>query len=112
MPANDSLRVETDATSLANTLTSGAVAKFAAKLPAQSGHAAAQSAVDAAQSESIWAPSIAAGAAIRADALAAGAALAAHAAAVAKQNEQALSSTTATNEQNAKDLTARPAVQT
>ena len=43
----------------------------------------------------MWAPSIAAGAAIRADALAAGATLAAHAAAVAKQNEQALSNTVA-----------------
>ena len=95
MPADDSLRVEPDATALANALTSGAAAQFAAKLPAQPAHAAAKSAVDAAQAESMWAPSIAAGAAIRADALAAGAALAAHAAAVAKQNEQALSDTVA-----------------
>jgi hypothetical protein len=112
MPANDFLRVETDATSLANTLTSGAAAKFAAKLPADAGHAAAQSVVDATQAESVWAPSIAAGAAIRADALAAGAALAAHATAVAKQNEQALSPTVATNEQNAKDLNAHRVIET
>ena len=37
MPANDFLRVETDATSLANALTSGAAAQFAAKLPAEAG---------------------------------------------------------------------------
>ena len=76
-PANDFLRVEPDATSLANALTSGAAAQFAAKLPAEPGHGAVQSVVDAAQAESLWAPSIAAGTAIRADALAAGAALAA-----------------------------------
>ena len=112
MPANDFLRVETDATSLANALTSGAAAQFAAKLPAEAGHSAAQSVVDATQAESLWAPSIAAGTAIRADALAAGAALAAHATAVAKQNEQTLSATVATNEQNAKDLTAHPVIET
>ncbi|BCP14018.1 hypothetical protein [Mycobacterium paraintracellulare] len=111
MDATNSLRVETDATSLANALATGAAAQFAAKLPAEAGHGAAQSVVDAEQAESLWAPSIAAGAAIRADALAAGSSLAAHAAAVAKQNEQALSDTVATNEQNAKDLTAHPVVE-
>lgn len=111
MPANESLRVETQATSLANALTSSAAAQFAAKVPAEAGHGAAQSVVDAAQAVSLWAPSVAAGAAIRADVLAAGASLAAHATAVAKQNEQALSDTVATDEQNAKDLTAHPVVE-
>ena len=92
-------------------LASGAVAQFAAKLPAQPGHAAAQSVVDATKAESMWAPSIAADAAIRADALAAGAALAPHAGAVTKQNEQALSDTVETDEQNAKDLTGHPVVE-
>jgi cell division septation protein DedD len=110
--ATNSLRVETDATSLANALATGAAAQFAAKLPAEAGHGAAQSVVDVAQAESLWAPSIAAGAAIRADTLAAGSSLAAHATAVAKQNEQALSDTVATNEQNAKDLTPHPVVET
>lgn len=109
--SDDSLRVEPDATALANALTSGAAAQFAAKLPAQPAHAAAKSAVDAAQAESMWAPSIAAGAAIRADVLAAGATLAPHAAAVAKQNERALSNTVQTNDQNAKDLTAHPVME-
>ena len=59
----------------------------------------------------MWAPSIAAGAAIRADVLAAGATLAPHAAAVAKQNERALSNTVQTNDQNAKDLTAHPVME-
>lgn len=112
MHADDSLKVEPDATALANTLTSGAAAQFAAKTSVQPAHAAAKSAADAAQAESMWAPSIAAGAAIRADALAAGAALAPHATAVAKQNEQALSNTVETNERNAKDLTAHPVMET
>jgi hypothetical protein len=112
MPADESLKVEPDATALANTLTSGAAAQFATKASVQPAHAAANSAVDAAQAESMWAPSIAAGAAIRADALTAGASLAAHAAAVAKQNEQALSNTVQTDEQNAKDLSAHPVVET
>jgi hypothetical protein len=111
MPANDSLRVEPDATSLANALSSGAVVRFAANLPAQSGHAAAQSAVDASQAESMWAPSIAAGASIRADVLRAAAAVAPHLAAVGQQNEQALGDTVRTDEQNAKDLTAHPVME-
>lgn len=111
MPANDALRVETSATSLANTLTSAAVAQFAAKLPAEAGHGAGQSVADAAQAVSMWAPSVAAGAEIRAGALAAGASLATHAAAVAKQNEQALGDTVATDQQNVKDLTAHPVIE-
>lgn len=111
MPANESLRVETDATSLANALTSSAAAQFAAELPVEAGHGAAQSVVDAAQAVSLWAPSIAAGAAIRADALAAGAALAAHTTAVAKENEQALKSHVENDQQSARDLTAHPVVE-
>ena len=108
MPANDSLRVEPDATSLANALTSAAATKFAAKLPAQPTHAAAKSVADVTQAESMWAPSIAAGASIRADVLGAAAAVAPHLAAVGQQNEQALGDTVQTDEQNAKDLTAHP----
>ena len=54
----------------------------------------------------MWAPSVAAGAAIRADALAAGAAMAPHASAVATENKQALSDTVETEQQNTQDLTA------
>lgn len=108
MPANDALRVEPNATALANTLTSGAATEFAATVPAQPTHAVAKSVADATQAESMWAPSIAAGASIRADVLRAAAALAPHLAAVGQQNEQALGDTVLTDEQNAKDLTPHP----
>lgn len=111
MPANDALRVEPDATALANALTSGAATEFAAKMPAQPAHAAAKSVAHAAQAESMWAPSIAAGASIRADVLRAAAAVAPHLVAVGQQNEQALGDTVQTDEQNAKDLTGHPVME-